>query len=386
MTSASMPLTRSGDPSPRLTSAHSTGNVLRTVWAFQRDFEYRIQTVLSANDHLKADLASAPMHVDRLERELEKALADRNEQEEAMLRLIQGSSEQSNEDVLLARCLVGAKHTIRLLEEEVDQLGLMVTPDIGALTSQLTCGQCLGTMWSAMRTIESLGRTLINPVSQSDGIGGRAAEYSYFSAGVISTLLLNSMSSIWMIDYFPNPMFGTFTCESFSFGILSGFRISPIKVLAEGGPPHLDCYIYKIQLGSKSFWSTIQNDESTHFYIILYNNVEGTLRLQLDSSSKLVGGALHGYVVCQVHDYAPSGPTIIPLIDLPLITQNLRAIDLLNMLVDGSVDDVPLNSNNVGCHCWCYQALHLMEKEGIISSDWRLSVGAHVVDEMIDNV
>ncbi len=44
-----------------------------------------------------------------------------------MLRLIEGSSDQSDEG-LLAHRLVGAKDTIRLLEEEVDRLGLMVTP------------------------------------------------------------------------------------------------------------------------------------------------------------------------------------------------------------------------------------------------------------------
>ncbi len=44
-----------------------------------------------------------------------------------MLRLIEGSSDQSDEG-LLARRLVGTKDTIRLLEEEVDRLGLMVTP------------------------------------------------------------------------------------------------------------------------------------------------------------------------------------------------------------------------------------------------------------------
>lgn len=56
-----------------------------------------------------------------------QSIADRNEHEDAMLRLIEGSSDQSDEG-LLARRLVGTKDTIRLLEEEVDRLGLMVTP------------------------------------------------------------------------------------------------------------------------------------------------------------------------------------------------------------------------------------------------------------------
>ncbi len=56
-----------------------------------------------------------------------KSIADRNEHEDAMIRLIEGSSDQSDEG-LLARRLVGVKDTIRLLEEEVDHLGLMVTP------------------------------------------------------------------------------------------------------------------------------------------------------------------------------------------------------------------------------------------------------------------
>lgn len=72
-------------------------------------------------------------------------------------------------------------------------------------------------------------------------------------------------------------------------------RIGAIRVRAEG-PSRLDHIIYRIQLGSKSFWSSLHNDESTHFYIIIYNNVEGTLRLQLDGTSELVGGALRGYV------------------------------------------------------------------------------------------
>ncbi|SJL06526.1 uncharacterized protein ARMOST_09867 [Armillaria ostoyae] len=67
-----------------------------------------------------------------------------------MLRLIEGSSDQSDDEALLACRLVGTKDTIRLLEEEVDRLGLMVSPDLGALTAQLTCPQCLGTMRSIM--------------------------------------------------------------------------------------------------------------------------------------------------------------------------------------------------------------------------------------------
>ncbi|SJL18388.1 uncharacterized protein ARMOST_21976 [Armillaria ostoyae] len=148
---ASMPLTRSGSPFPGRTGRHP--NLLRTVLALHRDFESAFQTLLSANDRLRADLASAQMEVERLERELEKSLADRNEQEEAMLRLIEGSPDQSDDEALLARRLVGAKDTIRLLEEEVDRLGLMVSPDLGALTAQLTCPQCLGTMRSVMRYV-----------------------------------------------------------------------------------------------------------------------------------------------------------------------------------------------------------------------------------------
>ncbi len=101
-----------------------------------------------------------------------------------------------------------------------------------------------------------------------------------------------------------------------------------------------------------------------------------------------------------MHDYAPSGPTIIPLIDMPLVAQNIRAIDLLTMLVDGGVDDAPLNNINVGCRRWCYWALRRMEEEGVISGDWRTSVdeyveqvrvagaalGTHVMDEMVDDV
>ncbi len=101
-----------------------------------------------------------------------------------------------------------------------------------------------------------------------------------------------------------------------------------------------------------------------------------------------------------MHDYAPSGPTIILLIDMPLVAQNIRAIDLLTKLVDGGVDDAPLNNINVGCHRWCYRALCRMEEEGVISGDWRTSVdeyveqvrvagaalGAHVMDEMVDDV
>ena len=45
-----------------------------------------------------------------------------------MRRLIQGSLDQSDKDALLVHRLVGAKDTIRLLEEEVDCLRLMVTP------------------------------------------------------------------------------------------------------------------------------------------------------------------------------------------------------------------------------------------------------------------
>ncbi|KAK0430199.1 hypothetical protein EV421DRAFT_1744377 [Armillaria borealis] len=146
--SASMPLTRSGSPFPGRTGRHP--NLLQTILALHRDFESAFQTLLSMNDRLRADLASAQMEVERLERELEKSLADRNEQEEAMLCLIEGSSHQSDDEALLVCCLVGAKDTIRLLEEEVDRLGLMVSPDLGALTAQLTCAQCLGTMRSVM--------------------------------------------------------------------------------------------------------------------------------------------------------------------------------------------------------------------------------------------
>ncbi len=101
-----------------------------------------------------------------------------------------------------------------------------------------------------------------------------------------------------------------------------------------------------------------------------------------------------------MHNYAPSGPTIITLINMPLVAQNIRAIDLLTMLVNGGVDDVPLNNINVGCCRWCYWALCRMEEEGIISSDWHTHVdeyveqvrvagttlGAHVMDEMVDDV
>ncbi|SJL11303.1 uncharacterized protein ARMOST_14706 [Armillaria ostoyae] len=157
-----MPLTRSGSPFPRRTGRHP--NLLWTVLALHRDFESAFQTLLSMNDCLRADLANVQMEVERLKRELEKSLADRNEQEEAMLRLIEGSSDQSDDEALLARRLVGAKDTIRLLEEEVDRLGLMVLPDLGALTAQLTCPQCLGTMRSIMRYVTTFvePRHLIN--------------------------------------------------------------------------------------------------------------------------------------------------------------------------------------------------------------------------------
>ncbi|PBK68377.1 hypothetical protein ARMSODRAFT_976184 [Armillaria solidipes] len=118
----------SGSPFPGRTHRHP--NLLRTVLALHGDFEStdhgrgRPFRLLSANGHLTADLASAQIEVERLER----SLADGNEQEEAMLRLIEGSSDQSDDEALLARRLVGAKDTIRLLEEVVDRLGLMVSP------------------------------------------------------------------------------------------------------------------------------------------------------------------------------------------------------------------------------------------------------------------
>ncbi|SJL14439.1 uncharacterized protein ARMOST_17896 [Armillaria ostoyae] len=324
------------------------------------------------------------MEVERLERELEKSLADRNEQEEAMLRLIEGSPDQSDDEALLARRLVGAKDTIRLLEEEVDRLGLMVLPDLGALTAQLTCPQCLGTMRSVMslecghafcspclfvsvqrarqsgdriqprcttctkpivhrpviaRTVESLGRTLINPVPQSDSIGGRAAEYGY------------------------RP-------------------------------------VVKIELGSKAFHSRDLDRIASHFYFSVFSNASGTLRIQLDGALELVGGSLRGYVGCENHDYPPSGVTITPMLELDLVAKDLRVGDLLTLLVDAGVDDAPLNHLNVGCRRWCYRALKAMEERGIICGDWCADVGrfveevrvagaalgSHVIDEVVDDL
>ncbi len=97
-----------------------------------------------------------------------------------------------------------------------------------------------------------------------------------------------------------------------------------------------------------------------------------------------------------MHDYSPSGCTIIPLINIPL-AQDLRAIDLLTMLVNGGVDEAPLNNINIGCRRWCYRALRLLEEQGVISGDWRTAMGefveqvrvagaACVMDEIVDDL
>ncbi|KAK0430977.1 hypothetical protein EV421DRAFT_1743545 [Armillaria borealis] len=243
-----------------------------------------------------------------------------------MLRLIEGSSDQSDDKALLARRLVGAKDTIRLLEEEVDRLGLMVSPDLGALTAQLTCPQCLGTMRSVMstctkpivhrpviaRTVESLGRTLINPVSQSDSIGGKAADYGY-REGALRKEPASTMTSF------------------------ESFGVNPSH------PVTTDCV-------------------ASHFFFIIQSDVAGSLRLQLDGVSRAVGGALRGYVAAETHDHPATGRTIVPSLRLQLVTQDLRIVDLLTMLVEGGVDDAPLNQNQVGCRCWCYRAMKLMEE------------------------
>ncbi|PBK58795.1 hypothetical protein ARMSODRAFT_1027964 [Armillaria solidipes] len=397
---ASMPLTRSGSPFPGRTGRHP--NLLRTVLALHRDFESAFQTLLSANDRLRADLASAQMEVERLERELEKSLADRNEQEEAMLCLIEGSSDQSDDEALLAHHLVSAKDTIRLLEEEVDRLGLMVSPDLGALTAQLTCPQCLGTMRSVMslecghafcspclfvsvqctrqsgdriqprcttctktivhrpviaRTVKSLGHTLINPVPQSDSIGGWAAEYGY-RTGAISVRIDRDLE-----------------CR-------------------------LQRPVVKIELGSKAFHSHDLDRIASHFHFSIFSNASSTLQIQLDGTLELVGGSLHGYVGCENHDYPPSGITITPMLELGLVAKDLRVGDLLTLLVDVGVDDAPLNHLNVGCCRWCYHALKAMEERGIICGDWCADVGrfveevrvagaalgSHVIDEVVDDL
>ncbi|SJL11302.1 uncharacterized protein ARMOST_14705 [Armillaria ostoyae] len=142
------------------------------------------------------------------------------------------------------------------------------------------------------------------------------------------------------------------------------FWIGAIQVVIDGEDceTRLAWRILYIELGSKPFASRHHDCVASHFFFIVQSDVAGSLRLQLDGVSRAVGGTLRGYVAAETHDHPATGRTIVPSLWLQLMAQDLRVVDLLMMLVEGGVDDAPLNQNQVGCHRWCYWAMKLMEE------------------------